>query len=180
MPNELQTLFKTLAFTGHRPKDLPSSFGNDYTSPGWVKTIDMIKNAIRTFNTNKIITGGAMGMDTAAALAAQQLKDEGYDIFSEIVVPFKGQEAMWSSQDKSIYNDIISKADNVKYLADTFLGNSQYQIRNKNMVDNADALISLWNGKPSGGTYNTIKYANSKNKPIYNLYKTLVSDLNKS
>ncbi len=41
-----------------------------------------------------------------------------------------------------------------------------FQKRNKYMVDKSDAVIAIWDGRTSGGTYNTIKYAQSLGKEI--------------
>ena len=39
------------------------------------------------------------------------------------------------------------------------------------MVDNSDKVIAYFNGEKKGGTYNCIKYAESLNKEIINLYE---------
>lgn len=41
------------------------------------------------------------------------------------------------------------------------------QKRNRYMVDKSDLVIAVWNGKESGGTWNTIQYAKSKGKKIH-------------
>ena len=40
------------------------------------------------------------------------------------------------------------------------------QKRNKYMVDQSDLVIAVWDGKKVGGTWNTIKYAKSKEKQV--------------
>ena len=40
------------------------------------------------------------------------------------------------------------------------------QKRNRYMVDKSDLVLAIWNGSETGGTWNTIKYARSKNKEI--------------
>ena len=37
------------------------------------------------------------------------------------------------------------------------------------MIDKCDVLIAVWDGKPFGGTYKAIKYAESKGKQLINL-----------
>ncbi len=41
-----------------------------------------------------------------------------------------------------------------------------FQKKNKYMVDKSDIVIAIWDGRTSGGTYNTIKYAKSLEKEI--------------
>ena len=40
------------------------------------------------------------------------------------------------------------------------------QKRNRYMVNNADMVFAIWNGEHSGGTWDTLKYAEECNKPI--------------
>jgi predicted Rossmann-fold nucleotide-binding protein len=45
-------------------------------------------------------------------------------------------------------------------------GKAAGPIRNRQMVDYADAVIAIWDGR-SRGTKSTIDYAKHKNKPLY-------------
>ena len=45
-----------------------------------------------------------------------------------------------------------------------------YFIRNKYLIDNSDVLLAIWDKKEIGGTWFTIKYAQSINKPIMYYY----------
>ena len=40
------------------------------------------------------------------------------------------------------------------------------QKRNRYMVDKSDIILAIWNGEKSGGTWNTIEYAQKKGKKI--------------
>ena len=39
-------------------------------------------------------------------------------------------------------------------------------VRNKQMVDSANCVVACWDGRKSGGTYQTITYANRLNVPV--------------
>ncbi|MDO4549571.1 MAG: putative molybdenum carrier protein [Clostridia bacterium] len=43
---------------------------------------------------------------------------------------------------------------------------SCYHLRNRYMVDNSDALMAVWDGKPTGGTAYTVNYAHSQGKQV--------------
>jgi len=106
----------------------------------------------------------ALGWDTALAEAALN-----NNIYLVVAIPFKGQECMWSKQSQDIYNNIISKANERIIVCPGAYHVSKMQIRNEWMVDHCDTLLALWDGT-NGGTGNCIKYANSINKPIINLW----------
>ncbi|MBA7546535.1 hypothetical protein ES705_38927 [subsurface metagenome] len=45
-------------------------------------------------------------------------------------------------------------------------GPDRYQIRNKYMVDNSQRVVAFYDNRGSGGTFNTIRYAESKGVPV--------------
>ena len=47
------------------------------------------------------------------------------------------------------------------------------QERNEYITDKCDLLLVVWNGKKSGGTYNTFMYAKGRNK-LYKLIEITV------
>ena len=74
--------------------------------------------------------------------------------------------------DEVIY---VDRLVNTKYVVannkiDIYVANKM-QLRNEYMVDNSDKVIAYFNGEKKGGTYNCIKYAESLNKEIINLYE---------
>lgn len=63
------------------------------------------------------------------------------------------------------YNNIIAHADKITLVNDHYFSYCMLA-RNKYMVDCSDIVLAVWNGGKKGGTWQTIKYANSKNKKI--------------
>ena len=83
-----------------------------------------------------ILSGGANGVDSYAERYA---KSKGHDYVAFLPL------------------HQVDRA--VRYMPSHFFS------RNKQLVDNADKLLILWDGK-SRGTENTIQYAKEKRKPI--------------
>lgn len=166
--------FQILAFTGHRPEDLPPEFGADYSNKAWSTVKSLIQSKIKAFGTHVVICGGARGLDTAAALAVLDLKMRGAAVSLHLELPFKGQEALWPEEDQLLYQEILRRADSVHYQSDSYTTDYLYLARNKAMVDQAEALLALWNYKESGGTYYTVRYAVSKAKPIINIWDVVM------
>jgi uncharacterized phage-like protein YoqJ len=113
---------------------------------------------------DKVITGMALGWDTALALAARELH-----IPYIAAVPFVGQQKMWPQESKNLFIDLLATADSIKYVCAPGYAPWKMQKRNEWMVDEADVILALWNGS-EGGTGNCIQYAQQKEKKIVNLW----------
>jgi uncharacterized phage-like protein YoqJ len=108
-----------------------------------------------------VITGMALGVDQWAANIARKMK-----IPYIAAIPFEGQESKWPKRSQRTYRALRKLA-----MGETIVSPGEYsvekmQIRNQWMVDNADAVIAVWDGT-RGGTKNCIEYAKSQNKQIY-------------
>jgi uncharacterized phage-like protein YoqJ len=153
-----------IAFTGHRPDKL---WGYDLNNSCYIKTKDKVKAFIRQQGSSAhVFTGMALGFDTIVALAAIELKAEGYPVFIEACIPCRDHSCKWQASSKKQYDDILSKCDKVTLVTDAPYSPSLMQVRNEYMTNNADIILALWNGT-SGGTGNCVKYAKSVNKKIF-------------
>jgi len=150
-----------IAFTGHRPPKL-----GGYNPHVQARLVSLAEAAIERHKATSIISGMALGWDTAAAEAAILL-----GIPFDAAVPFKGQENRWpkSSQDK--YHSLLLKASSVEIVGTSEYFRKAMQDRNEYMVDHCDLLLALWNGS-RGGTFNCISYAKSQNKKYINLWSS--------
>lgn len=147
----------TCAFTGKRPQNLPWKFNEEDERCKLIKekTKIEIENAVKKGYKN-FITGMALGFDTYVAEILLELKQQ-YELKLICVIPCKTQDTLWSQKDKKRYHDILSKADYIHCISETYTSWCM-QKRNEYMVDNSSLLIALFDGK-SGGTKNTIDYA---------------------
>lgn len=134
---------RRVCFTGHRPEKLymPEVKAKSALLHEIINSIDE--------GYSVFISGMARGVDMWAAETVLELKEDYPDIKLIATVPFKGFELKWSIENKTRYNEILSKADFVKYICPKFNYNS-FQIRNKWMVDHSAKVIAIWNGKKSG------------------------------
>ncbi len=148
----------TCCFTGHR--NLPLSEREQILSVLTEKIEELISAGIAVF-----INGGALGFDTLSALAVLGLKNKYPNIKLKIYAPHKEQALRWSEENKSIYQYILSRADEVKILAPYNYTGCMHE-RNRRMVDDSDCVIAYVK-KSSGGSYYTAAYAESKDKKVY-------------
>lgn len=137
------------AATGHRPDKL-----GGYENQG--KLNEFAYDWLRDQNVSdamKVISGLALGWDTAIALAAIRL---GVPLIG--AVPFVGQDEKWPAHSRQIYRHLIRACAQVHIVSAGGYANHKFQKRNEWMVDRCDVLVALWDGSP-GGTGNCMRYA---------------------
>lgn len=158
-------------FTGYRPQKFPFDlnkkderylkFENDLMA----KLAELIRNGCLTF-----YSGMAMGFDIIAAECVLELSRAMKDFAVRLVcaIPFELQSAKYPPEWKSRYDDILSSADQIVLISNDYYPKCYYD-RNRFMVDNSDFVLTWFDGS-SGGTKNTIKYAESISRKVINLY----------
>lgn len=151
-----------IAGTGHRPNKL-----GGYSQEAQDKLVNIACMWLgdNISHGDKVITGMALGWDTALALAARQLS-----IPYIAAVPFVDQQKMWPQKSKNLFVDLLATADSIKYVCEPGYAPWKMQKRNEWMVDNSDMVLALWDGS-NGGTANCVRYAENKNKEIVNLWE---------
>lgn len=150
--------------TGHRPERL-GGYGDDKL----LILIEIATEYLKKTKPKKVITGGALGWDTAVAIAAIRLK-----IPHLLAVPFVGQECKWPVPAQQRYNKIKTKSDKVVVVCEGAYSVWKMFERDKYMVDNSDRVLAMFDGGLSG-TYNTVQYANKQGKQVDNLYEKFIA-----
>lgn len=149
-------------FTGHRPEKIN-------LSPKVI--MSALEEEIRRAYADGFyvfISGMAPGVDTWAAEIILHLRDEEHMPIKLIAAsPFEGFEKRWSKEWQQQYNEIIRRADLVKYISSNYYA-SCFQVRNEWMVNHSARVIAAFNGQKSG-TKNTVDYARKKGIPVINI-----------
>ena len=157
---------KSCAFTGHRPKSLP--FGTREDDPRCTELKNRLKAEIETQITKNgvthFISGMALGVDTFAAEAVLELKENYPQITLECAIPCQNQADKWTETQRARYAAILERAD-IRTVLQTEYTKDCMSRRNGYMVDHAQILIAVWNGKPSG-TGKTVRYAQKCGKNV--------------
>ena len=154
------------AFTGHRPEKLP--WKNDETSELFLafqnilhcRLKSLIENGFHTF-----YTGMARGIDTICAECILNLKHDFPNIKLIAVIPHRKQSYKWSEQDKSKYNNILSKCDDSVLISENYSKNCMFK-RNDYLVSNSNIVLAVLSDQFRGGTIYTLNKAQSLNKNI--------------
>lgn len=176
----------TLGFSGHRPTNLGGYAKYEEYLPSLVA---LAKGCIERFGRNEnedpntanqdadrtvtnasanvqVITGMALGWDTAVALAAIEM-----ELPLIAALPCYGYEQSWPKrEDKDRYHFILSNCHTIWIGS---VGGYSYDglvNRNEVIVNNSNKVIFLWDKKPKGGTYNCWNYAQEVNRECKNVW----------
>ena len=136
----------TCCVTGHR--DIPA----DKIQYVQMQLRQELLQAIQSGYTH-FISGFAAGVDLIFAGIVADLKRE-YPITLEAAIPYQGR---MKSPDKT-FQCLLKECDIVKVHTEQY-SKSCYMVRNRYMVDCSALLIAVHDGRKSGGTAATIKYA---------------------
>lgn len=157
---------KSCAFTGHRPQKLPFGFNEADERCTALKDI-LRKQIIHLIEEEKVthfISGMALGVDMYAAEIVLELKKTYPGITLESAMPCETQANKWNAAMRERYYEIAAQCDKETMLQTKYTPDCMEK-RNRYMVDHADYIIAVWDGKPSG-TGNTVKYAQKQEKKI--------------
>lgn len=108
-----------------------------------------------------LITGVAVGADLMAASVAM---DKNIDILAAI--PFKGQEARYSKDQKELYEAIMAHPRTTKEYVSESYHKGAYFKRNRYMVNRSSMVIAFMNNSKSGTGY-TVDFAQSEGVEIF-------------
>lgn len=151
-------------FTGHRPEKLnvPEVIVKEQLE----QAIDMAISSGK----NVFICGMARGVDLWAGEAVLKRKNVDPSIRLICATPFVGFEKGWAEHWQTLYYEVANHADYKTAICNSYSPNC-FQKRNVWMVDHSGLVIAAYNGE-SGGTRNTIRYANKCGIAVHNILET--------
>ena len=157
------------AFTGHRPTRF--KFGYDEEHPDCIKLkqillqqiFALIDNGFTTF-----LTGMALGTDQYAAEIVLGLKVQFTQIKLYCILPCETQANKWSVEQRDRYFNILEQADEVIYVSHQYTDTCIHE-RNRYMVDHANIILAVYDGKPKSGTAHCVNYARKKGRGIISI-----------
>lgn len=141
-----------IAVTGHRPERLRGKEKEIY---------EWFKKKFAAARPEEIITGMAQGTDQIAAQVARDLG-----------IPYVCVYAYRKTHSPQ-EQDLIDSSAGVIYYADKYYKDC-YLHRDELMVDLADEVLAVWDGKEGGGTSYTMNYA-LKNNKLKNIFRIKAS-----
>lgn len=160
---------KTVALTGHRPKEMLSHYQTDIgLDQIRSDTAKQILNFYRQ-GYNTFLSDMTQGFGLLAAEIVLSLRGQCPDIRLIPVILFHGHERRYNKNDRRRYADILVQTDQTIVLAACF-SKDCFLNRNRYMLDIASHLIVYWTGKQNGETYYIVCEALNRQIPIHNIY----------
>lgn len=153
---------ETVCFTGHRRIA-------DTILPDVRRITEDAVRALVNVGYSTFLLGGAIGFDTIAQQAVEQVRAELPYIRIRMIIPCENQDARWSERDRAAYRALRHSADEQIVLSPVYTDGCMLA-RDRYMVDHSSFCVAFYNGKNMGGTAYTVRYALSQNIPIRNLW----------
>lgn len=159
--------FMICCVTGHRPDGFPfkRGFCGDIEFDIYINDLYNITEKFIYEGYDHFITGMADGADLDFAQSILYHKDSYEYIKLEAALPYPVTKTKKITEYIEQRNYVLEKC-NITTVVSPYYFKGCMQKRNRYMVDKSDLVLAIWSGKQSGGTWDTIKYARSKNKPI--------------
>ena len=152
-------------FTGHRPEKLP--WGNDEQDQRCQALKLVIAQRVEQLadaGAEVFCCGMARGCDLYFAEAVLNLQKQRPKLQLEAWIPCPSQADAWPEEDRIRREKLLDGCGKV-YTVEQFYSDGCMLRRNKAMVDQADVLLTVWDGSP-GGTGWTVNYAKRQGKTL--------------
>lgn len=147
----------TCCVTGHR--NIPA----DKIQYVQIQLRQELLQAIQSGYTH-FISGFAAGVDLIFAGIVADLKRE-YPITLEAAIPYPGR----MNTPDEVFQCLLKECDIVKVHTDRYF-KSCYMVRNRYMIDCSALVIAVHDGRKSGGTAATIKYAHKMERDVREIW----------
>lgn len=158
---------KALAFTGQH-LDWLSSDGNQLSAPYiQLKALlldEIMQRAAQGYDT--FYCNAERGADIIFGDMVLWVKATTYPTLRLIcVIPHEGQAATWPEEWRDRYFKLVDRADDMVLMSHRHTHDC-YQKSNQYMVDNAKALLAVYDGKQAGDAAYTVEYAQEKGREV--------------
>lgn len=151
---------QTCCFTGHRT--LPRGIIRHL-----IPRITDGVSYLLDHNVRHFWLGGAIGFDTVCARTLLCMKFSGYDLDIHLALPCNDQDALWPSEDREIYREVMKYATSVTHIEEHY-NKWCMSKRNQFMIDSSSFCIAYVERAKSGAGQ-TLRMAQKAGLTVYNL-----------
>lgn len=163
-------MMKSCAFTGHR------QIKEEHRAALPALVLRAVEYAYSE-GCRAFFAGGALGFDTVAAREVIRFRMSHPDVKLVLLLPCQNQTEMWSDRQQEAYDHVLASADEIRYISECYVDGCMRE-RNFALANEADILIA-YVGRGRSGAAQTVRFADSLGKTVYNLYPTLEKSADK-
>lgn len=149
-----------LSATGHRPEKL-----GGYGRPAYDRLFSFAMVVLQRLQPEEVISGMALGWDTAVAEAAYIL-----GIPFHAYLPFPSQASTWPRDSQKLHSNLCAVASSIVTCSQDPYAGWKMSVRNDCMEAASDEILALYNGDPTGGTANAVRHALKVGKTVHNVW----------
>ena len=158
------------AFTGHRPASFSFGYNENDERCLQIKQLMLERiNLLIETGVTDFYSGMALAVDQWAAEIILQIKKVHPNIRLIAVLPCETQAYRWSFEQQERYSHILARCDEVITLNPYYTRSCMFE-RNRYLIDHVEYLLAVYDGKPTGGTAYTVKYAKKQKKIIIGIH----------
>ena len=144
-------------FTGHRRISAE-------TAAALSGQLDALLRQLFAEGVREFYCGGALGFDTLAEEAVLRLREREPSVRLHLILPCPDQDARWPSSVRRLYAELLEKADDVEYAAESYSTACIFE-RNRRLVDYT-TICAAYQTHAGGGTDYTVRYARQQGKRL--------------
>ncbi len=148
------------SFSGHRTFRTKSS--SEINKILDVEIEKLISRGVTTF-----VSGGAVGFDVESAFSILNKKEKYPYIKLIMLLPCKNQDVLWNNEQKTKFNNLLLKADDVIFLQEKYTNDCMMK-RNQRLIDVADVCLCALE-RDYSGTGQTVRMAKKKGIEVINI-----------
>jgi hypothetical protein len=144
----------------HNPKRLHETSEQPST-----ELVYLAARALEKYQATSLVTSLSYGWDAALVKAAVEMK-----IPFTVAIPYPGRDTNMTREDMVIYYDLLSRAEDVYRINDTYCDTAVYECYCW-CVDHSDQVLALWDYEFTGEIFQVIDYSIKHDKRVINLWE---------
>lgn len=154
-----------LTVTGHRPHHLEGG----YSGTTRTRLEALAHRTLRAMRPDHVFIGMAQGWDQACAVACNRLALPWAAVLPGFAAGHT-QDMTWPRPAQERYLSLLETAADVMWLPWPGAGR-EYAHRDMKLVELGDWVLALWDGAQRSGTGLTVRLANERQLPIWNVWE---------
>lgn len=151
---------KTATIIGSTPSKLPRNYSYNYSNYHYRKLREFFKQLLYTNEITEVYIGMNEGIEMCVAHAIIELRELGFPIKLNCLIPYEGYEKKIKKDQLNIYNNIIRRANKIEYLSKEEISREKV---NEELFSRTNSIFVIYNSiKETADDYIKTKLENKQ------------------